>query len=105
MTTTERLPLTINLHDEWPARIGKFIFDLAEWYAAHPKLADHSAADIAGYLESVAFDQGSIHEACRISVNRDAAGRTEHTFYSSINFNHLRSTLAVAAFERYGKAD
>lgn len=98
----DRLIANIQYKDEWPIRIGKFIADLAKWYAAHPYVRESSTREIATFLESVAFDQGVIHERCVFSSEINATGQTEHTFESCIIFDDACRSLAVAAFERYG---
>ena len=101
MREFSELTVILDFEDEWPARVGELIVDLATWYAAHPALANYSAADIASYLESMAFDEGLIHEDCIGRIDQDAAGRTINMVKSSINLDHLRLVLASEAFKRY----
>lgn len=58
----DRLAVVFNYHDEWPARIAEFIADLAEWYTAHPSLAELEPVDIASHLADVLDAELLIHE-------------------------------------------
>ena len=109
MGSTEQLTLVVQHEDEWPARVGKLIADLAEWYAAHPALADHAADDIAAFLleiwEDALTKEGVVHLSCGLIFDRGTAGRAEHTVDTSVVIDDLRRTLALAAFERYALPD
>ena len=98
----DQLIVTTCHKDEWPAMVGGFIIDLAEWYAAHPALAEHSAEEIAAFLFEVWENEGSVHLSCSFGpINRSATGRAEHTLNTTIVIDDLRRTLASAALERY----
>ncbi len=98
-----RLSIAIDFHDEWPARVGKFIADPTQWYATHSVLVDVSAFDIASFLCGIA-EAGSVEHIVELGpVHYDAAGQsvcTDH--HSAIYLDHLRWTLTFAAFDRYG---
>ena len=105
MSAVDPLTVVIKHQDEWPLRVGEFIVDLAQWYAAHPALSEFTADDIAAFLAEVVEAQFVVHGPSICAVDRSAAGRTEHAVNTSVDFDNLRRTLASATFERYALCD
>ena len=96
----DRLIITHIYEDEWPARVGELIVDLARRYAKVPSLADLTTADIACELEAALFDEGVMHEECGVTIDRRAAG-AEYTYHSTVIVDdRLRRALARAASVR-----
>lgn len=97
----ETLVCVYNYEDEWPARIGKFIANLSDWYASHPSLSQFSRDDVATFLFGVFDSEVESHGLSVTPMDFDAAGRTENAVNVSIDCDDLRRNLALAAFERF----
>ena len=100
----DSLVCAIEIHGEWPARIGEFVRGLADWLAAHPSTVE-SADEIESYLAGVLAGQFVIHETSFGPVDPASAGGAEYAFkgtISAVTFDDLRRTVTLAAFERYG---
>lgn len=98
----DHLLVVLKFEDEWPARVAEFIADIANWLSAHPDLSEFSTSDIVNELESIAFEEGFIHDVCTSTFDTIGTGETVDTCNSVIDFEDFRRRMALAAFERYG---
>lgn len=101
----EKMLVTINLQDEWPARIGKFICDTAKWYAAHPLLSHVCSDDIAAFLDDVLPAELEKHIVQTCTGIDSATDGTKETVNCSVNYDNLCLALAGAAYERFVLSD
>lgn len=105
MAESQELRIRVYFQDEWPSRIAKFISDISKWLSAHPDFTKVSADDITSHLLDVFESKCLVHGLSLLPVNCDATNGADHTFDCAVVFDDLRSTIALAAFERYGRCD